>query len=303
LSCRADGKEREKAMNKASWVDSHEYPFESHFLDLEMGKMHYVDEGGGEPILMIHGNPAWSFLYRHLIRGLSGKYRCIAVDHIGFGLSDKPWQWSYYPEDHAKNLARLIETLNLRGLTLMVQDWGGPIGLSYAIKSPANVKRLVIMNTWMWSVRGDPYYERFSRFMGGPVGRFLIRRFNFFARVLMKRLMADPSRLPPPIHRHYLMALEKPAERKGCWTFPERIIGSSDWLDALWSQRDRIRDMPALVLWGMKDIAFRERELNRWAGLFSNCDVVRYDDAGHFVQEEKGSELCQVVEDFLLRWP
>lgn len=286
-------------MHEAQWIDRREYPFKSHFLQLAMGKMHYVDEGSGEPIVMVHGNPTWSFLYRHLIKGLSKNYRCIAMDHIGFGLSDKPLDWSYYPEDHAKNLELLIGKLGLKGITLVVQDWGGPIGLSYALNTPENVKRLIIINTWMWSVKGDPYYERFSAFMGGPIGRFLIRRFNFFVRVVMKKAMGDPSRLPPSVHRHYFKPLERPEERKGCWTFPKRIIGSSDWLASLWSQRDKIKDKPALILWGMKDIAFREQVLNVWVPLFSNCRVVRYDDTGHFVQEEQGSELCPVIEEFL----
>lgn len=286
-------------MQESGWIDKKEYPFESHFLQLEMGKMHYVDEGSGEPIVMVHGNPTWSFLYRHLIKGLSKRYRCIAVDHIGFGLSDKPWNWSYYPEDHAKNLKLLIEKLDLKGITLVVQDWGGPIGLSYAVNSPDNVKRLIIMNTWMWSVKGDPYYERFSKFMGGPIGRFLIKRFNFFVRVIMKKAMGDPAKLTAPVHRHYFKALERPEERKGCWTFPKRIIDSSDWLALLWSQRDKIKDKPSLILWGMKDIAFREQELNRWISLSSDSKVIKYDDTGHFVQEEKGSELCPVIEEFL----
>jgi len=286
-------------MNDAAWIDRKEYPFKSHSLQLEMGKMHYIDEGGGEPIVMVHGNPTWSFLYRHLIKDLSENYRCIAMDHIGFGLSDKPWDWSYYPEDHARNLNLLIEKLDLKGVTLVVQDWGGPIGLSYALNAPENVKRLVIMNTWMWSVKGDPHYERFSKFMGGPIGRFLIKHFNFFVRVVMKKAMGDPSRLSAPVHQHYLKALERPEERKGCWTFPQRIIASSDWLDSLWSQRDKIKDKPALILWGMKDIAFREQELNRWASLFSNCKVIRYGDTGHFVQEEKGPELCKEIEEFI----
>jgi haloalkane dehalogenase len=286
-------------MQDNSWIDRNEYPFSSHFLKLEMGRMHYVDEGSGEPIVMVHGNPTWSFLYRHMVKGLSRDYRCIAVDHIGFGLSDKPLDWSYYPEDHAKNLARLIEKLALKDITLVVQDRGGPIGLSYALDSPENVKRLVIMNTWMWSVKGDPHFERFSRFMGGPVGRFLIRRFNFFVRVFMKKAMGDSSRLSALAHRHYSKALEIPEERKGCWTFPKQIIGSGDWLDILWSQRDKIRDKPALILWGMKDIAFREQELNKWISLFSDCKAIRYDGVGHFVQEEKGSELCPPIENFM----
>jgi haloalkane dehalogenase len=286
-------------MHDAPWIDRTEFPFESHFLPLQIGKMHYVDEGSGEPIVMVHGNPTWSFLYRHLIKCLSKNHRCIAVDHIGFGLSDKPVEWSYYPEDHATNLSLLIEKLVLKDITLVVQDWGGPIGLSYAVSKPENVKRLIIMNTWMWSVKGDPYYERFSKFMGGPIGRFLIRHFNFFVRVVMKKAMGDPSKLSAPVHQHYFKALEKPEERKGCWTFPKRIIDSSAWLDSLWSRRDKIKDKPALILWGMKDIAFREQELNKWSSLFTNCKVIRYGDTGHFVQEERGSELCPVIEDFL----
>jgi haloalkane dehalogenase len=286
-------------MPEPSWIDRNEYPFAPHFLDLGMGRMHFVDEGSGEPVVMVHGNPTWSFLYRHLIRGLSGEWRCVAMDHIGFGLSDKPRDWSYLPEDHARNLERLIEALGLRDITLVVQDWGGPIGLSHAVRSPGSVKRLVIMNTWMWSVRGDPHYERFSGFMGGPVGRFLIRRFNFFVRVVMKRAVGDPARLPAPVHRHYLRALERPEERKGCWTFPKRIIDSGEWLEGLWSKRDRIRDKPALILWGMKDIAFRERELDRWIGLFPAARVVRYADTGHYLQEEVAGGLNPVVAEFL----
>ena len=286
-------------MREAPWIDRKEFPFEPHFLPLNMGEMHYIDEGRGEPVVMVHGNPTWSFLYRHLIKGLSKDYRCIAMDHIGFGLSDKPWDSSYYPEDHAKNLEQLINKLDLKDVTLVVQDWGGPIGLSYAINSPENVKRLIIMNTWMWSVKGDPYYERFSKFMGGPVGRFLIRHFNFFVRVVMKKAMGNPAKLTRPIHQHYFKALDRPEERKGCWIFPKRIIGSSEWLESLWSQRDKIKDKPALILWGMKDIAFRERELNTWSSLFTDCRVIRYEDTGHFVQEEQGIGLCPVIEDFL----
>jgi len=286
-------------MNESPWIDRKEYPFKSHFLKLDMGEMHYVDEGSGAPIVMVHGNPAWSFVYRHLINGLAGNNRCIAMDHIGFGLSDKPVWWSYDPEDHAKNLNTLIEKLDVKDITLVVHDWGGPIGLSYAVSFPENVKKLIILNTWMWSVKGDPHFERFSKFMGGAAGRFLIRRFNFFVRVVMKKAMGDPSRLTAPIHQHYLRALEKPEERKGCWTFPKRIIDSGTWLESLWSQRDRIKDKPALIVWGMKDIAFREQELNRWTSLFLNSKVIKYADAGHFVQEEKGYGMCKVIEEFL----
>ncbi|ODS30747.1 MAG: 2-hydroxy-6-oxo-7-methylocta-2,4-dienoate hydrolase [Candidatus Scalindua rubra] len=286
-------------MSNIQWINREEYPFKSKFIELDMGKMHYIDEGEGAPIVMVHGNPTWSFLYRHMIKGLSKKYRCIAMDHIGFGLSDKPYDWSYFPEEHAKNLNRLIEKLGLEDITLVVQDWGGPIGLSYAIGMPNKVKNLIIMNTWMWSVNDDPHFRKFSKLMGGAFGRFMIKRYNFFVRVVMKKATADKSKLSKPIHSHYLSPLKNSRDRKGCWVFPKQIIDSSSWLDSLWSQKEKIKNKPALILWGMKDIAFREQELKKWKDLFSYSQAIEFDDVGHFVQEEKGSELYPIIEDFL----
>ncbi|UCG70057.1 MAG: alpha/beta fold hydrolase [Thermoplasmata archaeon] len=286
-------------MKNTSWLDREEYPFKSNFLQLDMGRMLYIDVGKGEPIVMFHGNPTWSFLYRHIVKGLSKKYRCIAMDYLGFGLSDKPSNWSYLPEDHAKNIQKLIEALDLKEITLIVQDWGGPIGLSYAINNPNNVKRIIIMNTWMWSIKGDSHFERFSKFLGGRFGRFLIMRLNFFVRVVMKLIIGDRSKLPKSIHRHYIMPLKNPKERIGCWVFPKEIIGSDDWVKSLWSLRKNIEDKPTLILWGMKDSAFREQELKKWEELFSNHKTVKFENVGHYVQEEIGNDLCPIIENFL----
>ncbi len=286
-------------METDHWLDKAEYPFVSHYMELATGKIHYVDEGNGQPIVMIHGNPTWSFLYRNFIKELSHSYRCIAVDHLGFGLSDKPIDWSYTPAEHAKNLSTFIKNLQLKDAILVVQDWGGPIGLSYALEHAETIKGLVVMNTWMWSVKGDPHYERFSAFMGGGIGRFLIRKFNFFARVVMKQATADKSVFTPQIHNHYLSPLQSESDRKGCWRFPREIIQSDRWLNSLWEQRERIQNIPTLVLWGMKDIAFREKELKRWVGLFANCEVHEYMDAGHYIQEEKHTEAIPAIKAFL----
>lgn len=282
-----------------TWLDQREYPFSPKQFSLPMGQMRYVDEGEGEAIVMVHGNPVWSFVYRHLIKGLNGRYRCIAPDHIGFGLSDKPENWSYLPQDHATNLQTLLDTLNLTDITLVVQDWGGPIGLSYAINNPARIKRLVIMNTWLWPVNDDWYYRAFSGFMGGPMGRFLIRRFNFFARSVVRTAYGDKRKLTPHIHAHYLNHLPTPASRKGSWVFPGQIIGATPWLGQLWAQRAQLADKPAMFAWGMKDIAFREKELQRWQTLFPAATVTRYADAGHYVQDEKGPELAQLIAAFI----
>lgn len=286
-------------MNEHTWLDRQEYPFPSHYLPLEMGRLHYVDEGQGAPIVMVHGNPAWSFLYRHLIKGLSPRHRCIAPDHIGFGLSDKPHDWSYLPREHARNLHALIEHLELRDITLAVQDWGGPIGLSYAVERPQNVKSLIIMNTWMWPVDDDWYYRAFSGFMGGPIGRWLIKRFNFFVNGVMRMASGDRSKLSGAVHRHYVQPLADPADRKGCWVMPREIMGSTPWLGELWAQRAKITGKSALILWGVKDIAFREKELRTWQQLFTGAQIHRLEGVGHFVQEEYGPEAVPLIAEFL----
>lgn len=286
-------------MPDTSWINASLYPYQSHTFQVPAGTLYYLDEGQGEPVVMVHGNPTWSFVYRRLIAGLSDRFRCVVPDHIGFGQSDKPTNWSYLPQDHAVNLENLIESLDLQNITLVVQDWGGPIGLSYAINHSDRVARLVILNTWMWPVNNDWYYQMFSGVMGGPIGRFLCRRFNFFVRSVMPTAYGDRSLLTHEIHRHYFDALPTPESRKGTWVFPRQIIASRQWLDRLWSQRDRIATKPAMIAWGMKDIAFREKELRRWMKVFPHAQVTRFERAGHYVQDEAGDEIAVLMRDFI----
>lgn len=286
-------------MDNDHWIDRTEYPFTSHYMEAPAGKLHYVDEGQGEPIVMVHGNPTWSFLYRHLITRLRGTHRCVAPDHLGFGLSDKPQDWGYLPHDHAANITALIETLDLHDVTLVVQDWGGPIGLCYAVNQPDNVARLVIINTWAWPVNQDPYYVAFSGFVGGPVGRTLIRRRNFFATSIMRQAFGDKAKLRPEAHAHYLQPLADPADRKGCYVFPRQIVAATPWLEQLWAQVPVLREKPVLIVWGMKDIAFREKELKQWEATFPHAEVVRLETVGHYVQEEAPDALGQALDAFL----
>lgn len=286
-------------MSDSAWINRNEYPFESRYFEVPAGRLHYVDEGAGSPIVMVHGNPTWSFLYRDLIKRLKPRYRCIALDHIGFGLSDKPKDWSYLPEDHTKNLTALINNLELSNITLVLQDWGGPIGLSYAVAHPEKVARIVLMNTWAWPVNRDFHYIAFSRFMGGPVGRMLIRRYNFFAQMVLRQAFGDKSKLSKAVHTHYLRPLEMPENRKGCMVFPKQIIDSTPWLERIWRRISTLNDKPKLFIWGMKDIAFRDKELKRWEQTFPEARSVRLDTVGHFVQEEAPVELAEAVIPFL----
>jgi haloalkane dehalogenase len=282
-----------------AWLDVKAYPFDPHFFDVGPGRMHYVDEGTGSPIVFVHGNPSWSFEFRHLIQSFRGSHRCIAMDHLGFGLSDKPTQFSYLPSEHAKNLDRLLESLDLNQVTLVVYDWGGPIGLSYALNHPDRIQNLVISNTWMWSVNHVLRFILFSSVVGGPIGRYRIRRSNYFVRKVMPSAFGDPKRMTPEVHAQYLNALPTPADRKGCSVFPHQILGSSEWLAGLWDRRSRLEGKRALLAWGMKDVGFGKKELARWASLFPRATIVRYPDGGHYLAEEKSSELANAIRSFV----
>ena len=288
-----------KSEKNPAWVDSAQYPFSPKRFRVEAGEMHYIDEGSGDPIVFVHGNPEWSFSYRNQIKAFLGTHRCIAVDHIGSGLSDKPANWSYLPSEHAKNFADLIDYLDLSNITLVVNDWGGPIALSYAIAQPERVKKIVLINTWLWSVEKDWYYRAFSGFAGGPIGRFLTTNFNFFAKVILAKAYAEKSRLTPEIHQQYLRPLALRSSRKSNWVFPREIIGSSAWLSNLWQHSSVILNKPSLILWGEKDIAFRKRQLRKWKKSLQSYEVHTFKDAGHYPHEEKSAEVIEFIKEFI----
>ena len=158
---------------RPTWVSDEMFPFQSKFFKTPAGHtMHYIDEGKGEPIAFIHGNPSWSFEFRHLVKGLRSEFRCIAPDHIGFGLSShSSRREDHRPQAHAAAFKSLIDHLELRDITLYMADWGGPIGLDFARSCPGRVKRIVIANTWCWPVSRDPHFVLFSRMMSSWVGR------------------------------------------------------------------------------------------------------------------------------------
>jgi len=287
----------------AEWPSRSEYPFEPRWLDTPEGRLHYVDEGEGSPVVLVHGTPTWSFLWRHLIRGLSRSHRVIAPDHLGFGLSEKPESAPYRPEDHARRLAALLDHLSLERITLVVHDFGGPIGLSYALDRPERVERLVLFNTWMWSLAGHPAAEKASRFVAGPLGRFLYRRLNLSPRVLIPAVMGDRRKLTREAHRHYVAAFPTARERTAPWVLGRELIGSTAWYESLWRRREALRAFPALLLWGMKDPTFGADSLERWREALPAAEVHRFPEAGHFVQEEEGAALVPTIAAFLAGTP
>lgn len=288
-------------MQDLRWVDREAYPFKPHYFEIENGRMHYLDEGQGEPVLLVHGTPAWSFLYRDMIKVLSARYRCIAPDHLGFGLSDKPQQAAYRPADHARRLRALIEHLGLDRLSMVLHDFGGPIGLSYAIGQPHNIRALVLLNTWMWSLEGETVAEVASIGSRGPLGSMIFQYLNFELRVLFKMVWGNKAKLSPALHRQYLKPFPQPRDRQSLQTLARELRGSGEWYEELWQQRERIRNIPALLIWGLKDPIFKVRHLKCWQTLFSSAQTVTYPEAGHFVQEEEHSTIGQLAGQFLDR--
>lgn len=290
-------------INPPPWLDRAEYPFTSRYFQTPSGQMHYLDEGSGETLVFVHGNPSWSFEYRLLISHLRKTHRCIAPDHLGFGLSDKPYKESYLPQFHVKNLELLLSSLEIDKATLIMHDWGGPIGMSWALDHPERVSRLVVCNSWFWSVLDHRPMRLFSKLAGGPLGRFLCRCFNFFPRVLMPASFGDKTRLSVIARRHFLSPFPTPRSRKGTWVFPRAIIGQSDWLDAQWRRRAPLSNLPLLLLWGMKDAGLSEALLTKWEDAFPRHSTERYADVGHNVPEELGDRAIAPIERFLAANP
>ncbi len=288
---------------RPGWVSDALYPFESRIFAEPGGqRMHFVDEGKGEPVVFLHGNPSWSFEFRGPIAGLRGEYRCVAPDHVGFGLSSRSGRAEdHRPQAHARRFEALMDRLGLDGITLFVTDWGGPIGLDFARRHPDRVKRLVVANSWCWPVGGDFHFRSFSFLMSSRLGQYLIRRRNAFVDRAMPMAVGDRRALTPEIMAHYRNALPTPDARAASAAFPGQIVGAGEWLGDIWDDRAKFADKPALILWGLRDIAFRRKELERWKSALSGCEVHEFADCGHFLAEEAPDRVLPLLRDFLER--
>ena len=289
-------------MNKHEWLNLAEYPFKQHSFTIDGMKMNYIDEGRGAPVVMVHGTPSWSFLYRDLVKELMDNYRCIVPDHLGFGLSEKKAGADYRPETQARRLEALIDSLGLDQITLVVHDFGGPIGLNYAIKHPEKISRLIISNTWMWSLANEPSVAWASRFFGSALGKWIYTKTNFSAGYLFKQGFNDKKKLDSAIFDHYKSPFQTPEDRYSTWIYARELLKSKDWYQQLWEERSKIAHIPTLLVWGMQDKFFSPKVLEQWETVFSDAQIVRLKDGGHFIQEENGEDYVGAVEDFLQKY-
>lgn len=285
------------------------YPFKSHYLTLSDGKrMHYIDEGpeDGEVLVFAHGYPTWSFSYRALIVYYTAHgYRCIAMDHIGCGLSDKPTARQYHTlRRHIHNVIECIDTLELRDVTLVMEDWGGPFGLGYAIRHVENVKRLVITNSWAFQ---DSYHQRLNsvvRWMTKPgIGELLFGTLNLAFPLVMQRGTA--RRLSAAVLTAYKAPFRDPRNRAALYQFP-RMINTSPNHPSAPLMREieqglaQLASIPTLIVWGKVDPFFAPDVAHHWKSLLPRArGPILLDNAGHFVAEDDPEGMIQHLDALL----
>ncbi|MFC6286983.1 alpha/beta fold hydrolase [Nocardioides sp. GCM10027113] len=270
------------------------FPFESRWFESSAGPVHYIDEGEGPPLLLLHGNPDWGFLYRRIVAGLRDSFRCVVPDYPGFGLSSHPERYGYTSAEHARVVGELVDHLGLDGMLVMGQDWGGPIGMEVASQRPDRVVGLVMGNTWFWPA-DTRLFRSFSAVMSSRPLQWLITQRNFFVSPLMKRTLR--VRLSEAEFGHYSAVVPTPESRRGIANFPRQIRDAGPWLAELEKRvQDRLADKPVLLVFGKQDPALgRESVIARWQQTFPGATLVRLEQAGHYIQEDAPDAIITAI--------
>ncbi|MGY6554383.1 MAG: alpha/beta fold hydrolase [Wenzhouxiangella sp.] len=282
------------------------YPFETDRFELPSGlKLHFIDHGPvtGQPVVMVHGNPTWSFYYRRLVHALCGEQRCLVPDHIGMGLSDRPDDaaYNYTLQSRVDDFGAWLDEVEPdREIDLVVHDWGGAIGLSWAVRNPERVRRVLILNTWAFNIPKDKSLPRSLKFARTSFGGFLIHRFNAFAGLAVT--MASAKRLKPDIIRGLLAPYQgSPSQRLATLRFVQDIPLSES--DPAWSvlaeteaRLDVLADKPVQIAWGARDFVFNDDVLAIWREKLPHAPVEYYEDAGHYVLEDAADRIVPLAK-------
>ena len=271
-------------------------------------RMHYLDEGPRDapPVLMLHGNPTWSFYYRNLVIALRGQFRCIVPDHLGCGMSDKPddSQYDYRLKSRIEDIDTLLTHLDLnRPLNLVVHDWGGMIGFSWAVDNPDQVSKMVVFNTAAFPLPED---KKMPLALGlvrdTAVGAYLVTRFNAFSGIAARVAFKKP--VSKEIRQAYKLPYDSPENRIATLRFVQDIPLSEkdEGFDILNNTAERLhllQDKPCLIAWGEKDFVFDMPFLNKWLEYFPEAEVHRFADCGHYVLEDGGPALIDTISNFI----
>jgi haloalkane dehalogenase len=280
----------------------YEYPFTSHYFKIGNNRLHYLDEGEGPPAVLLHGNPTWSYYYRHLVKELATRHRVVVPDHMGCGLSDKPVDYRYRLRTHIENLGGLLDHLEIDSFEMVVHDWGGAIGMGYATSFPERIKKIVILNTAAFRSQRIPMRIRMCRWPG--IGKLLVRGVNGFARAAL--FMAVENRLSREAERAYLMPYDSWANRIAIYEFVKdiplhRSHPSYSTLLDIENKLGYLHDLeiPMLIVWGGRDFCFNDHFYKEWQQRFPAAMSHYLADAGHYVLEDGRGRVEQIISHFL----
>lgn len=285
------------------------YPFEGHYLELAGGiRYHYLDEGAGDPVVMVHGNPSWSFYYRRLVELLRDRYRVVVPDHVGCGLSDKPGDHAYdYTLDRrVDDLAGLIDHLGIESrITLVLHDWGGMIGMTYAHRFPARIGRIVLLNTGAFPLPAGKRFPWTIAICRSPLGALLVRGLNLFCRGTAA-IGCRRTPMSADVRRAYLAPYDDWAHRIAIHRFVQDIPLSPKHptharVNEVAAGLSQFGDRPIQILWGERDFVFDHHFLAEWLLRFPQAEVHRFVDGGHYILEDAFEEVGPRIVDFLAR--
>jgi haloalkane dehalogenase len=290
------------------------YPWQGHRIDVGRGvEMHYLDEGAGDALVMLHGNPTWSFYWRSLVSALAADHRVIVPDHVGCGLSDKPGddRYEYVLERRVSDLELLLRTIRVsRDVTLVVHDWGGMIGLAFATLHPGIVKRIIVTNTAGFGLpKGRRLPWQIAVVRRAPFFPVPVRGWNAFCRGAARFCSVRPGGLSSLERRAYLAPYDSWQHRIAIQRFVDDIpLGPGDrsfgLVERVSSQLEKLlADVPVLVLWGRRDFVFDDAFLAEWTRRLPHAEVHAFDDAGHYVLEDAHDRMLPLIRDFLVRHP
>lgn len=275
-----------------------EYPFQFRVFETEGVNMHYIDEGSGPILLFVHGTPSWSYDFRKVILELKNRYRCIAPDHIGFGLSDKPEKFDYSTMAHARRMEQWMRYLKAEDVTLILHDFGGPIGWQAALNMPDKIRNIVFINTWLRSSEGERDFEKMKIILKSPLLPFLYRYLNFSARFLLPQSFGN-RKLSAGERQPYIRPFAKRAMRSGPLAFARSLLHDQQWFEQLWEQREKLQHTRKMILWGDKDPVVKMPYLSRLMESFPEASAVIISGAGHFPQEEAPQQVLDALLPFL----
>jgi haloalkane dehalogenase len=263
--------------------------------------MHYTRVGKGARVLLVHGTPTWSYEWRWAIEALAPHFEVTALDHLGFGLSERPAGAGYSPEAHAQRFAAAVEALFPEGgFSLVVHDFGGPIALDWVLDHPERIASLVIVNSWMWPFSEVPEMRRKAVLAGSGLARFLYRRANASLRLIMPSAYADRRKLTPAIHAQYLALFPDPDSRERVlFALARSLTGSEAFFAGLWERRAKLAGVPVTLLWGRGDSALPHSFLERWREGIPHSKVHIFEDAGHWPHEELPGEFNRALLEAL----